>query len=390
MRLPEDDTQPLLWRLVSPEETGGGSVAVGETDPLLAGLLPRYPAWVLVPSDRIAFHQVTLPHRTWRQRLQVLPFLLEEQLATDIEQLHFAILHQTGGRCNVAVVEKSVMHHWLTYCGQLGVREVRLLPDVLMLPLATEGWSAVRLAGQWLFRSDRYAGMTVELSWLTQFLSLTAPPVIESYSVPPAQCMGLESTEWRTQPVRDLLQLAAECEGYDGADLRQGIFARQGTWYARFRPWRYVAGALLACVFLAGSNAGLAHYRLWQQAEFWQHESVRVYQELFPGETVVKDPHRQMLRHLQQSTSNNMPELGGVIHQLQQLLPETSTIRLQALAWDSSSQTLKIDLQAASFQALEHFQQSAGEKYIIQPGEIRQQPHGVESRLILRMNNERS
>ncbi|PZY52396.1 type II secretion system protein GspL, partial [Escherichia coli] len=90
MRLPEDDTQPLLWRLVSPEETGGGSVAVGETDPLLAGLLPRYPAWVLVPSDRIAFHQVTLPHRTWRQRLQVLPFLLEEQLATDIEQLHFA------------------------------------------------------------------------------------------------------------------------------------------------------------------------------------------------------------------------------------------------------------------------------------------------------------
>ncbi|EOL1632168.1 GspL/Epsl periplasmic domain-containing protein, partial [Escherichia coli] len=65
-------------------------------------------------------------------------------------------------------------------------------------------------------------------------------------------------------------------------------------------------------------------------------------------------------------------------------------IRLQALAWDSSSQTLKIDLQAASFQALEHFQQIAGEKYLIQPGEIRQQPQGVESHLILRVNNERA
>ncbi len=63
---------------------------------------------VLVPSGRIAFHQVTLPHRTWRQRLQVLPFLLEEQLATDIEQLHFAILHQSGDRCDVAVVEKRL------------------------------------------------------------------------------------------------------------------------------------------------------------------------------------------------------------------------------------------------------------------------------------------
>ncbi|EOO9735818.1 type II secretion system protein GspL, partial [Escherichia coli O157:H7] len=86
LRLPEDDSEPLLWRLIAPEETGAGSVAVGETDPQLVGLLSRYPAWVLVPSGRIAFHQVTLPHRTWRQRLQVLPFLLEEQLATDIEQ----------------------------------------------------------------------------------------------------------------------------------------------------------------------------------------------------------------------------------------------------------------------------------------------------------------
>ncbi|EMH7041167.1 hypothetical protein V6T64_005079, partial [Escherichia coli] len=162
------------------------------------------------------------------------------------------------------------------------------------------------------------------------------------------------------------------------------------TWYARFRPWRYVAGALLACVFLAGSNAGLAHYRLWQQAQFWRYESVRVYQQLFPSEKAVKDPRRQMLRHLQQSTGNNIPELGSVMRQLQQLLSETSTIRLQALAWDSSSQTLKIDLQAASFQALEHFQQIAGEKYLIQPGEIRQQPQGVESRLILRVNNERA
>ncbi len=65
-----------------------------------------------------------------------------------------------------------------------------------------------------------------------------------------------------------------------------------------------------------------------------------------------------MLRHLQQSTGNNIPELGSVMRQLQQLLSETSTIRLQALAWDSSSQTLKIDLQAASFRRWNTFSRS--------------------------------
>ncbi len=141
--------------------------------------------------------------------------------------------------------------------------------------------------------------------------------------------------------------------------------------------------------FLAGSNAGLAHYRLWQQAQFWRYESVRVYQQLFPSEKAVKDPRRQMLRHLQQSTGNNIPELGSVMRQLQQLLSETSTIRLQALARDSSNQTLKIDLQAASFQALEHFQQIAGENTSSSTVRYDSSRRG-ESRLILRVNNERA
>ncbi|MDQ9159061.1 type II secretion system protein GspL [Citrobacter portucalensis] len=390
LRLPEDETQPVWWRLASSEEKGSGSVAAGATDPRLAGLLSRYPARVLVPAGKIAFHHVRLPQRTRRQRLHVLPFLLEEHLATDIDKLHFAILHQTVDMCDVAVVEKSVMQRWLAYCDQLGVRNARLLPDVLMLPLVAEGWSAVRFADQWLFRRDRYAGMVVESSWLDLFLSLTAPPVIESYSVPPAQYPGTDITEWRSQEERDLLQLAAEGDGYDGADLRQGEFARQGTWYAGFRPWRYVAGVMMVCVLLAGANASLAHYRLWQQAEFWRQESVRVYQHLFPGEKAAQDPRRQLLKHLQQSPGDNTPELGSVVRQLQQLLSENSTVRVQALAWDSSSQTLKIDLQAASFQALEQFQQRAEEVYLLQPSEIRQQPHGVESRLILRVNNERA
>lgn len=385
LRLPCDDSQPLLWRLTSTEDTQYGHVSADESDPQLASLLTRYPTWVLVPASEMTFHQVTLPHRSRRQCLQMLPFILEEQLATDIENLHFAILQQRGDICDVAVVEKAVMRSWLARCEQLQIRDQMFLPDVLMLPLANEGWSAVSLNDQWLFRRDAYAGMVVETSWLPHLLAISEPLVIECYSAPPVHSMGIE---WRKQPRRDVLQLAAERGEYQGADLRQGEFSRKDALYVGIRPWRSVIFALMVYVLLLCLDTGLTHYRLWLQAEHWQQASVHFYQQLFPGEKNVITPRVQMMKHLQHSPANNQAEIGTIMRQLQQLLAEKPTIRLKALAWDSRRRELKIDLQAMSFQALEQFQQLAGEKYHLQPGEIRQNPDGVESRIILGVTDE--
>lgn len=385
LRLPADDSHPLLWLLASSEDTQYGSVEIGEINSQLACLLTRYPAWVLVPASEIAFHQVTLPYRSRRQRLQVLPFILEEQLATDIENLHFAILQQNGDICDVAVVEKTVMHGWIACCEKLGIREQMFLPDVLMLPLASEGWSAVSLNEQWLFRRDAYAGMVVEYSWLPQLLAISAPSVIESYSTPPAHSMDIE---WRQQPERNVLQLAAEMGEYNGADLRQGEFARKGSVYMGIRTWRSVIFSLMVYVLLLCLDAGITHYRLWQQAGDWQQTSERFYQQLFPGEKNVINPRSQMMKHLQQLPADKQPSLGAMVRQLQQLLEETSAVRVQALGWDGHRRELKIDLLAESFQALEQFQQLAGEKHPLQSGEIRQNSEGVESRIILGVADE--
>ncbi|MFZ1871661.1 MAG: type II secretion system protein GspL [Chania sp.] len=386
LRLPSDDTQPVLWRLASPGSNRHGSLAAGATDPELERLLAAYPAWVLVPASEFAFHQVTLPRRARRQSLQVLPFMLEEQLATEVERLHFAILQQSGDVCDVAVVEKNAMQQWIARCEQLGVRVQALLPDVLMLPWVEDGWSAVCLNDQWLFRREAHAGMIVESSWLPELLAVSAPRVIESYSAPPAQTAGV--AEWRVWPERDLLQLAAEGEPYRGADLRQGEFTRSSPWRAGLRPWRPVMLALAAYLLLLGADAGWSHYRLWQQAEHWRKESVRLYQQLFPTEKNVINPRVQMQQHLQQLQPAEQAGLNEQMRQLQQLLTETSTIRLQALAYDASRKELKVDLHAASFQALEQFQQRAGQLYRVQPGEVKQNPNGVESRLILGVQHE--
>lgn len=386
LRLPSDYSQPVLWLWSQSNHRRQGSLAAGENDPELMQLLATYPAWVLVPASECVFHQVTLPHRARYQSMKVLPFILEEQLATDVEHLHFAILQQVGEVCDVAVVAKSAMQQWIVRCELLGVRIQALLPDVLMLPLSPNGWSAICLNEQWLFRSAAHAGMAVESSWLPDLLAVYAPPLIVSYSPPPVRIA--EQPEWREQPPQDLLQLAAEGEIYRGADLRQGVFTRSSSWRVVLRPWRPVMLALAGYLLLLGADSGLSHYRLWQQSEYWHQETVRVYQQLFPAEKNVVNPRAQMQQHLQQLKSAAQIGLGVQIGQLQQLVAEDPAIRLQALSYDAGRNELKINLHMPSFEALEQFQNSAGRYYRVQPGEAKQVAGGVESRLALGIKHE--
>lgn len=386
LRLPSEETQPVLWYFASADGHQQGSLAMGENDDQLVSLLARYPAWVLVPASELVFHRVTLPRRARRQSLQVLPFMLEEHLATDVERLHFAILQQSGDVCDVAVVDKSLMHQWIARCERLGGQVRAMLPDVLALPLAADGWSAVSLNDQWLFRREKHAGMIVESSWLSEFLAVWSPPVIESYSAPPASITS--PPEWRIQPPRDLLQLAAEGVHDSGADLRQGEFTRSSSWRRRLRPWRTVMMALTVYLLLLCVSAGLSHYRLWQQAEHWRQESVRVYQQLFPADKKVVNPRVQMQQHLQQLQPIEQAGVVAQMRQLQQLMAENSAIRFQALSYDAGRKELNVDVQAASFQALEQFQVAAGQRYQLQPGEIKQNPTGVEGRLTLGIKDE--
>ena len=76
------------------------------------------------------------------------------------------------------------------------------------------------------------------------------------------------------------------------------------------------------------------------------------------------------------------------MHQLQQLMAKHPHIELRALSYDAGRKTLKIDLYAASFLVLEQFQSGAGQHYRVQPGEVKQNPHGVESRLTLEIKDE--
>ncbi|WP_368083849.1 type II secretion system protein GspL [Klebsiella michiganensis] len=378
------DAATAIWRLAAP----GDAAQTGEWhpdagDPTLSLLAQRHPAWVLVPASDCAFHRVTLPAGARRNAQQALAFLLEEQLATEIEESHFALIHRDKSDCAVAVVGREKMRAWQAWCEGLGLNVLALTPDALALPHNPTGWSAVRCGEQWLFRCETCSGMAVETPWLGELLVHwpdLAP--IACYSPPPDI-----AAPWQPRPVQDLLALAASNPQARKICLRQGNFA------AKRRPptprrWRTAIVATLALLLLWSGNRLHDHLALARQADAAVQASRDFYRQWFKAEKNLVNPRLQMQQHLRRLESvSARPALISRLGALQQIIAETPGIHLRALSFDAARNALQLEISAVSSQALAQFSQRARAGFRVQTGEMKPRADGIEGRLTLEGND---
>ncbi len=199
-----------------PHHEASGRWPTDDASPFPA-LAEQYPARVLIPASDCAFHSLTLPAGLRKPPLQVAPFLLEEQLADDVEATHFALLHRQQAQCEIVAVQRQKCATGWRAANRSPYGPA-LTPDVLALPRQPPAWSAVQVDEQWLIRHQPWGGMAAENVWLTELLQSEAEEhVIDSYSPPPA-APGV----WREQPAQTLLTLAARHPAAQKLSLLQG------------------------------------------------------------------------------------------------------------------------------------------------------------------------
>ncbi|MDH3638373.1 MAG: type II secretion system protein GspL [Gammaproteobacteria bacterium] len=88
----------------------------------------------VVPGTAVAIRKIDVPARTRRQAEATAPYALEESLATDVEDLHFAVLDwKRGADTTVAVVERRSMDAWRE--ALTDITPDKLVPEMLLLPL---------------------------------------------------------------------------------------------------------------------------------------------------------------------------------------------------------------------------------------------------------------
>lgn len=138
---------------------------------------------VLVPGCDVLLKSLKVPAKSSRAIRLATPYMLEDSLAEDVEQLFFAYADLPddiqGNNCFTAVVAHKQMEQWLSWLTDAEIYTQYILPDVLAMPHTEEGWSAITLGNtnqeQVIVRQHIWQGFTLDaVIWQLQWQAFSA------------------------------------------------------------------------------------------------------------------------------------------------------------------------------------------------------------------------
>jgi general secretion pathway protein L len=235
---------------------------------------------LVVPSSDVLLTEVELPQKSGVRPLQIAPFALEEQLAADIETLHFAVgaRDDQTGRTAVAVVTRTLMDHWLAVLAAEGLVPAVVCAEAMLLP-QNPGHTVVMIDGDTLsVRRSGQAPLALPADDLAAALEASLGATIADenliiYATPAdwqrhseaaealrARCASLKVQLLNAGP---LPLLAPQLASGQYINLLAGDFAPKTSFGGDWRRWRLAA--VLAVALFAVHIGGLSLELLQQQ-----------------------------------------------------------------------------------------------------------------------------
>ena len=89
---------------------------------------------VIVPGESVLLTSANVPSKQYRQIIQAVPYVVEEQLAMDVEACFFALGKRGTGEVEVAVVTRAILTGWLQQLGELGIETSTIISETSLLP----------------------------------------------------------------------------------------------------------------------------------------------------------------------------------------------------------------------------------------------------------------
>lgn len=311
IRLVTDDlTQPGVvgqaeWAVV--DATGACVLApatgtLSDAAPLCAGRRTV----VLVPAVRVLRTRVDVPVKGTSRIAQALPFALEDLLAEDVEELHFAAgARFADDQVAVAVVRRERMDSWLAQLSAAGIQPQAIHADSDAVQEIAGNSILVLEEHHALLRDPGGDPVVSELDSLEGLLELWLAqprPAGADGAVPPrhlqvydATLDGLPNGIWerfqervaslevRRLPDGALLRLAATIATAPGVNLLQGDYVSRNSLGSYWPRWRLAAGLVAALAAAIVATAGADAWRLRRESAALEADIRQAASFTFPG-----------------------------------------------------------------------------------------------------------
>lgn len=314
IRLGADENDHASWIAVDDAGTRRTPPVMGPLAEALKDVGDRE-VIVLVPAGETSTLACDLPAKGARLRA-ALPFALEEQVADEIENLHFAPgARRAAGDLPVAVVAHDKMNAWLERLQEAGIRPTRLIPEDHGLAFVPNTLSMLVAEEQIIFNNG--SDLEFVMQGVTPIDALMAAGVLGEEGPTDAAAENprhllvyceptdeqrfaqdwdrlrqyLDSVDINLLPDGMLPRLAVTVASGSGVNLLQGRYGESTDIGALVRPWRYVAMLLLALGVLGVAGKGIDYVRLTSEETALKEQFTAEYRKIRPDDTrEVMDP----------------------------------------------------------------------------------------------------
>lgn len=376
IRLPRAPEALATWLVVDARGVPTGAAQSGPLE-LAAPRTAGRRVCVLVPGADVLLADPDVPARAGAKLQQLVPYALEEHLAEDIDELHFAVGKRAAdsSRTPVAVVARALIETWLATLRASGIEPDCLYAESDLLP-ENPGQAVALLDEDAVFvRAPGAMPVTLPADALGEAL------VIAQSGEGPAAATGARglvlytgAAEWQ----RHSAQVEASRPQFDGIkvqlltagplalfaqqlpagapiNLLQGTYAPTSARAVGFGAWR-VAAILLGCLIALHVVGKVAVLEVLKKREHQVDVSIReAFHSAMPGDAGVGDARARMEQRLAATRGAG----GGLLAALQALAqardaaPGTS---VQALNFHGGA--LEMKLAAPDAASLDRLSQS--------------------------------
>ncbi|TKG00607.1 type II secretion system protein GspL [Vibrio sp. F13] len=380
---PQSPVQWLVWSTSQQEVIASGELSSWEQLDELTPYAEKRSCIALLPGNECLIKRVEIPKGAARQFDSMLPFLLEDEVAQDIEDLHLTILEKDATHATVCGVERDWLKQALDTFREANIIFRKVLPDTLALPLEDQGISALQIDQHWLLRQSNYQAVSINEAWLAMFLQSDwvalddeeQSPTIFSYTALPSDDVQLQSgIEWQAKPAELVMSLLSQQAITSGVNLLTGTFKTKSSFSKYWRVWQKVAIAACLLVAVIVTQQILKVQQYEAQAEAYRTESERIFRSVLPGKQripTVSYLKRQMNDEAKKyGGSGDGDSLLGWLALLPETIGQVKAIEVNSIRYDGNRSEVRLEAKSTDFQYFETARVKLEEKFTVEQGPL--------------------
>lgn len=372
--MPQVGQDTVQWAVSDEKGTLGSGVREGSLRDAAEAVESRR-ATLILPANDVLLAQVVVPGGSQARALQAVPYALEEQVADDVDDLHFALgTKNRSDEYPVAVIARDVMDDITQMCLDAGLRPSEVVPETLVIPVLSASdpekvvWSALCDEQRAVVRMGEYSGFATDTDMASMMIEGAMADASEdetiamvAFSTAGAEQLQVpDALKLEVRPCDHRLALyASGLSTSPRVNLLQGEYNPKSNFDRSWKPWRAtmaLCACLLAVVFL---SKWLDVRQLQKQEAALDAQIAQAFEQALPG-TRMQRPRRQVQSALENIGAVNSDGFTSRLAQIAASLSTQPQTQLRSIGYRSGR--FDLDLNTDDVPTLDALQSELGKR----------------------------